>query len=64
MYLDQNDWIEISKFIPGRNYMQCKLKFKQHKKSGSRKIIWTAEEDKTLKQLVLENGNRNWSKIA
>lgn len=59
--LDKNNWLEIARFIPGRNDQQCKFKFYQYKKASTNKIIWTQIEDNELQMQVKEHGIRNWN---
>ena len=59
--LDKNNWLEIARFIPGRNYQQCKFKFYQYRKVNTNKTMWTQNEDNELQMQVKEHGIRNWN---
>ena len=61
---EKNDWIEIAKFIPGRNDSQCIYKFNQDKKSTIHKSNWIKREDEELCRLIRQYGNKQWQQIA
>ena len=62
--LDTNNWLEIAKFMPGRNDHQCKFKFYQFKQAKTKKIIWSQKEDNLLKKQIKDYGLRNWNRVS
>ena len=62
--LTQQDWVQISGFLPGRNDFQCKYRFLQQKQDSVKKASWVKKEDEMLIKIIKEMGNKHWNHIA
>ncbi|EAY23639.1 Myb-like DNA-binding domain containing protein [Trichomonas vaginalis G3] len=56
-------WSEIAKKIKGKTAKQCNDRYNKHLKNVRNEKEWTADEDKTLEELVNKHGH-NWVLIA
>ena len=52
------------KLLPGKSEIKCHMRWMELTNKGKGTGPWTAEEDRTLTQLVGIYGTRKWSKVS
>ncbi|XP_066526474.1 v-myb avian myeloblastosis viral oncogene homolog-like 2a [Hoplias malabaricus] len=57
-------WDYIAGCLPGRSEQECKYRFNAVLDPNLIKGTWTKEEDEKLTELVMNFGDKKWSKIA
>lgn len=60
----QDDWLAVAAKIPTRSFVQCKTRWAAANLPKKHKAFWNSEEDKILKELVAEHGEKSWAIIA
>jgi hypothetical protein len=64
------NWEDIAALVPGRTKQQCVNRWRDaldpsiDRATASKGKRWTANEDKTLKEAVPPQGDKNWKEIA
>lgn len=54
----------MAEIIPTKDWKKCEKRWLFIQKIRGNKTKWTNQEDEILKQLVIEQGARNWSNLA